>query len=221
MEMGLIAKDSGSFTPVPAGMHLARCYRIVDLGTQKSEYKGQVKHQPKAMFQFEIHGEDDKGAPMVTADGKPLSIAKSYTVNLSDKSNLRKDLQMWRGRDFTAQELRGFELTNVLGVWAMLTVSHTESNGKTYTNIASVNPVPMAMKKAGLPEGVNELKVFRIAEPDMALFDSFSENLKNKIMSSPEWQELHGNVVASESKPKDTSDHFNDFDNDLDGPPPF
>jgi hypothetical protein len=26
----------GDFTPVPAGLHLARCYRIVDLGTQNN-----------------------------------------------------------------------------------------------------------------------------------------------------------------------------------------
>jgi hypothetical protein len=61
--MSLTAKDSGggSFTPVAPGMHLARCYRIVDMGTQKSEYQGQVKHLQKVMIQFEVHGEDDNG----------------------------------------------------------------------------------------------------------------------------------------------------------------
>ena len=41
--MGLIAKDSGgggNFTPVAPGMHLARCYRIVDMGTQKTDFQG-------------------------------------------------------------------------------------------------------------------------------------------------------------------------------------
>jgi len=38
--MGLTVKagSEGSFVPVPAGLHLARCYQIIDLGTQKSEY---------------------------------------------------------------------------------------------------------------------------------------------------------------------------------------
>lgn len=190
--MPLVAKDSGDFLTVPAGMHLARCYRIVDQGTQKSEFQGKVKYLEKVMLQFEVHGEDEEGKPLQTADGRPLSISKSFTLTLADKSTLRKDLQMWRGRDFTAQELRGFELKNVLGAWAMLTVTHTESNGKVYTNIAAINPVPINVKKSGLPEGVNDLKIFDITDPDMELFDSFSENLKNKIKSSPEWQERHG-----------------------------
>ena len=59
--MALIAKESGgggSFTPVPPGMHLARCYRIIDLGTQESTYQGTVKKLPKVMLQFEVHGEE-------------------------------------------------------------------------------------------------------------------------------------------------------------------
>jgi hypothetical protein len=193
--MPLVAKDSGDFVTVPAGMHLARCYRIIDLGTQKSEYMGKEKYVPKVMIQFEVHGEDERGNALVTQDGRPLSIAKSFSLTLAEKSTLRKDLQMWRGRDFTAEELRGFELKNVLGAWAMLSVIHTESNGKTYTNIAGINPVPANMKKAGLPQGVNELKIFSIEDPDMELFDTFSENLKNKISSSPEWKEREAGVT--------------------------
>ena len=190
--MALVAKDSGDFISVPPGMHLARCYRIVDQGTQKTEFNGQEKYQRKVMIQFEIHGEDDAGKPLVTSDGKPLSIAKTFTLTLSENSNLRKDLELWRGREFTAQELRGFELKNVLGAWAMLSVIHKESGGKTYSNIAAINTIPRSMKEAGLPQGVNEVKIFDIENPDMALFDTFSENLKNKIMSSPEWQESQG-----------------------------
>ena len=61
--MSLIARDSGSstFKPVPPGMHLARCYRIVDLGTQRSEYQGNVKELRKIMITFEVHGDDDQG----------------------------------------------------------------------------------------------------------------------------------------------------------------
>jgi hypothetical protein len=55
--MGLTAKANmgGSFRPVPAGMHLARCYRVIDLGSQKSDWKGQTKISPKVMLQWEVH----------------------------------------------------------------------------------------------------------------------------------------------------------------------
>lgn len=213
--MGLVAKDSGDFVSVLPGMHLARCYRIIDLGTQRSEYMGKEKYLAKIMIQFEVHGENENGQPMVTQDGRPLSIAKSFTLTLAEKSTLRKDLQMWRGKEFTADELRGFELKNVLGAWAMLTVTHTESNGKTYTNIAGINPVPAAMKKAGLPQGVNKTEIFDIENPDMTLFDTFSENLKKKISSSPEWVELHGDKTSQPAKPKDRLDDINDLDEDI------
>ena len=216
--MSLVAKSetSSNFIPVPTGMHLARCYRIVDLGTQKSEYMGNVKQLHKMMLQFEVHGEDAEGNPTNTAKGDPMTVSKNFTVTLAEKSTLRKDLQSWRGRDFTPDELRGFELKNVLGQWAMITVVETENNGNTYTNISNINPVPATIKKNGLPEGKNELKIFSIDEPDMELFESFSENLKNKIRQSPEWDRLYGG-----SEPVSTSSNvakpanFDDLEDDL------
>jgi hypothetical protein len=190
--MSLVAKDSGgegNFTPVPPGMHLARCYRIIDLGTQKSEFQGQVKYLHKAMLQFEVHGEDEKGRPLVTSKGEPLSISKNYTLSLAEKATLRIDLQTWRGVAFTPDQLRGFELKNILGHWAMLSVAKSVgNNGKEYTNIMSVNPVPQAIKKGGLPEGVNKLAMFTIMDPDMELFETFSNNLQAKIKAAPEWE---------------------------------
>jgi hypothetical protein len=52
--MGLTARSTGggSFKPMPAGMHLARCYRVIDLGTQKVEWKGSTKLQAKVLVQW-------------------------------------------------------------------------------------------------------------------------------------------------------------------------
>jgi hypothetical protein len=160
---------------------------------------GQVKYLPKVMMQFEVHGDDDQGNPLLTGDGRPLSITKSFTLTLSDKSTLRKDLQTWRGRDFTAQELKGFELKNVLGAWAMVSVTHSESNGKTYTNIAAIMPVPANIKKAGMPEPVNPVQMYTILEDDKEVFNSLSDNLKKRIMESPEWQDKNRGVAEGPS----------------------
>ena len=212
--MALVAKESGgsanTFFNVPSGMHLARCYRVIDLGTQKSEYLGQIKHLPKVMLQFEVFGEDENGKPLTTPKGEPLSVTKNFTLSLSEKATLRKDLQTWRGREFTADELRGFELKNVLGAWAMLSiVKAVGNNGKDYSNIQAILSVPPQIKKAGLPEGHNPLLIFSIDEPDMAAFDTFRDGLKEKIMSSPEWQAKNS---KDSSKP---SSGFDDMDNDI------
>lgn len=189
--MSLIAKatEGGSFTPVPSGMHLARCYKIVDLGSQKTEYKGQTKIQHKIMLQFEVWSEDENGNPTVTSKGEPLSITKRYTLTLAEKAALRNDLKTWRGRDFTPEELRGFELKNVLGVWAMLSVSRdAAANGKEYTNIQAIMPVPAHVKKSGLPEPHNPVAMYSIEDHDDAVFETLSEGIKKVIMQSPEFQ---------------------------------
>ena len=182
------SSGGGNFVQVPAGMHLARCYRIIDLGSQKTEYKGQAKLSPKVLFQFEVHSEDDEGSALVTPDGKPLSISKQYTLSLNENAILRRDLQSWRGRPFTEEELKSFNLENVLSQWCMLNVVHSEYNGKNYSNIDNINPVPGTLKKSGLPEAVNDPKIFSIRNADMDLFDSLSENLQAKIKLSPEWE---------------------------------
>ena len=213
--MGLIAKDSGggSFTPVAPGMHLARCYRIVDMGTQKTDFQGQVKHLQKVMLQFEVHGEDEDGKPLVTAKGEPMSISKNFTLSLAEKATLRLDLQAWRGRPFTADELRGFELKNVLGVWAMITAAKAiGKNGKEFTNIVSINPVPVTIKRAGLPEGFNKLSSFDIDKPDMELFETFGNGLREKITSSPEWRARH---QAPVSMPSSSGTGFDDMNDDI------
>jgi len=153
---------------------------------------GTVKNLRKVMLQFEVHGEDDLGNPIVTGKGEPMTISKNYTLSLAEMATLRKDLQTWRGREFTADELKGFELTNILDKWAMISVVLTENNGKTYTNIGAVMPVPAAIRQAGMPKAFNKIGMFVIDSPDMEMFNSFSEGLQNKIAQSPEWQSRIG-----------------------------
>jgi hypothetical protein len=84
--MGLTVKASSgasTFKSVPAGMHLARCYRIIDKGTQITNYKGKVGASPKVMIQFEVHSEDADGNPLVTDKGEPMTISKNFTASLA------------------------------------------------------------------------------------------------------------------------------------------
>lgn len=206
----------GGFTPVPPGMHLARCYRIVDLGTQQSEYMGVTKNLPKLMMQWEVHSEDDLGNPLVTSKGEPMTISKNYTVSLSENSTLRKDLISWRGRDFTPEELKGFELGNVLGHWAMISVSRSVgNNGKEYTNINTINPVPANIKKQGLPEAYNSTQMFVLNDPDMSIWETLSDGLKTKIEKSPEWQSRQVTHTAKSIQPVRPEAKVDEFEDDI------
>lgn len=190
----------------PPGSHLARCYRVIDLGTQKTTFKGEQKAQKKIMLVWELHGEDAEGGPLVTPDGRPLVVSRRFTPSLSTKASLRAFLVSWRGKQFNADELEAFKMQNILDKWCMANLTHTEPNadGKVYCNVSSISPVPVAIKKAGLPEGSNPVVWFDIDEPDMKTFEEFPEYLKNIISSSPEWQmRQFGKQPGLDNKPDD------------------
>jgi hypothetical protein len=75
-------------------------------------------------------------------DGKPFMVSKRYTRSMHEKAILRKDLAAWRGRDFTADELKGFDLSMIIGKNCLLNLveNKSEATGKTYTNIAGITP---------------------------------------------------------------------------------
>lgn len=205
-------EDTGpTFTPVPAGIHTARCYRIIDLGTQKSDYEGQIKFSRKIKICWEVHGNDDEGNPIVTNKGEPMIITKDYNMSWADKASLRIDLQDWRGKAFTEEEQKRFNLKSVLDKWCMINVTHkAKKNGKgVYANVTAVTPVPNALK-AALPEGHNRAGIFMISEPDMEMFDGFGDFLKKQIESSPEWQAVKGRAA-----PKESAGGFDDMESDM------
>jgi len=205
----------GEFTPVPAGLHLARCYRIVDLGTQTVEYMGETKQQRKIMLGWELHGKDDSGNELVTNTGNPLAIFKNYTLSWNEKANLRTDLQGWRNKPFTEEEMRRFDISSILGAWCMLNViQRPGKNGKMYSNVGSISPVPPIVKQAGLPPAVNPNQIFRLAEPDYDLFETFGKGLKEKIQASPEWQAKQAKKPAQNAV-KAPSSGFDDMEDDL------
>jgi len=175
------------FERCPPGSHLARCYRIIDVGTQKSEFKGVVKNLRKIRFSWEIHGTNDEDMPILMEDGRPFSVMKEYTLSWASMSNLRIDLQSWRGKAFTDDEMEKFDLETVLGAWCMLNIIESKGkNGNTYSNVDGVSPIP-SMLKNKKPAAVNKNEIFNIADHDMEMFETFSDNLKKKIEASPEW----------------------------------
>jgi hypothetical protein len=186
------------------------------MGTQSTTWKGQTKQQPKVMLQFEVHSEDVDGKPIVTDKGEPMSISKNFTASLGENAILRQELENWRSVAFTKEELDGFKLKNILGAWAMLSiVKEPGSDGNDYTNISSINPVPSNIKRAGLPAGHNPLKAFDLDEPDMELFETFGQKMKEKIQASPEWKAAHSTAPERKAPKLNTGSGFDDMADDI------
>ena len=149
--MGITASDSGgsSYPPTPEGVHHGVCYGIYDLGTQYSEkFNNKAR---KVLIQWELPEERID----IDRDGEtfdlPRVASKQYTVSLHEKSNLRHDLESWRGKSFTAQELEGFDLSKLMGVNAMIQIIHKKRDKNTYANVAAVLP-PYDKTKKFKPE---------------------------------------------------------------------
>lgn len=192
--MGFIAKDKGNadFKRIPPGSYIARCYLLVDMGEQLSDGKFGQSVQHKIRLGWEVFGEDETGAPLtVEMDGvqRQMTIGKTYTLSLNEKAGLRKDLTSWRGRDFTPEELEGFDITNILNVYCMLNITTSEKDGKTYTNISAITPLPSALKNSK-PPADHEPVMFNLDEPDWQVFEALPEWLSDTIKKSPQYAEL-------------------------------
>ncbi len=214
--MAFIATDAGggNFKRVPAGVFIGRCYSLIDLGTQLTSGQYGDKQQHKIKIGWELFGDDEQGNPLtIDVDGKemPMTISKSYTVSLHEKAGLRKDLAAWRGRDFTDEEAKAFDVSKLLGAYCMVNVTTSESNGKTYSNVAGLTPLPGALKNAK-PAPVHANQVFDLDNPDMKLFATFHEKLQEAIKRSPEWASKQGKQAGS---------GFDDMPSDVDEEIPF
>ena len=189
--MGFIASDSGggNFKRVPAGVYIGRCYSLIDMGTQTSTGQFGEKTQPKIRIGWELFGEDEDGSPLtveVNGHEMPMTISKSYTMSMHEKARLRVELAAWRGKEFTDEDAKGFDVSQLVGAYCMVNVTTSETNGKTYSNVAGLTPLPGALKNAK-PAAVHDLQLFDLDAPDMAVFEAFHEKLQEAIKKSPEW----------------------------------
>lgn len=203
--MALTVNDTGGgdFEQAPIGTFIARCVRLIDLGTQHGEYQGKATVKREVMISWELPSE------LMTrgeAEGKPFLVARFYTASLGEKANLRHDLEAWRGRAFTEDELAGFDLKNILGKACMVGI--IDKGGK--SRIGSVMALPRGMEA---PPRINEITYFDIDEWNDLTFDKLSKGIQDKIKASDEYKERNG-MAAPKNPAHDPSD-FSDFESDI------
>ena len=191
----------GDFEQPPVGTHVARCVKVIDIGTQKGEWKGNAIFRRQCIIGWEL-----PSALISEGDwaGKPFSVSRFYTASLSEKANLRKDLENWRGKSFTPEELGGFDSKNILGKPCLLSLTE---NDKKKVRVTGIMAVP---KGTTIPDQVNPSVFFSLerAEFDQAVFDALSDGYKKLIMVSPEYQDLKNPANGTKGK-------FDDMEDDI------
>ena len=173
--MKWVDNGGGDFENPEPGSYAARCYKITDIGTQTGEYQGKQTIRRQVIIGWEL---DEK-----MTDGRPFVVSKFYTASLNEKATLRHDLEGWRGRQFTDEELGGFDPKKLIAQPCLLSLTKTDK-GK--IKVASVGKLPKSMTA---PEIHNPTVFFSLDDFDPGIFDGLSDGIKKLVMQSPEYQE--------------------------------
>lgn len=184
--MKLPKNDKTDFEIAPAANHVACCFKLIDLGTQKVEWQGTEKLQRKVLIGWELTNE-------MMADGRPFVISNRYTFSTYERAKFRQHLESWRGKAFDDEKDFGndgaFDAKNLLGVGCLLNVVHAKSKdgSKTYANVAGIAPIP---KGTTPPVPINDQIYFSLDEPDQDVYDSLPDWVQEVISKSPEFEAL-------------------------------
>lgn len=185
-----------SYELAPSGTHLARLYRLVDLGWQTSTYQDEVRNQHQAILGWEL-------CTRLMSDGyNPYSVSKQLNLSLHEKSTFRGWAEAMMGREFGPSDLAGrkrFDVKELLGTVCLLQVEHgTSRRGNLFAKVANLMQAPDGVEA---PAPVNEVFYFSLdpREFDQAVFAELSQWDREKIEGSDTWTKLQrrlGNAPA-------------------------
>ena len=171
-------QGTNEFPKVPTGVHNARCVRVIDLGTQRNDYGGNITYKRQVLIIWEV--------PEQISNDVPMTISKFYTLSLHEKSNLGMDLVSWRGRPFTETEKKGFDISKLIGHTCLLNVIQ----GNKRTQIGSIMPLPKGDKIAEQYHTSVTFSMDDFQKGKKETFNQLSEGIRNIILRSKELEGL-------------------------------
>jgi hypothetical protein len=188
--------NGSNYQPLEAGTYAARCYSMVHIGTVTENVMGTDKQMNKVRISWEIPTELKE---FKQGEGeKPYVVSKEFTLSLHEKATLRKFLESWRGKNFTDEEAKKFDITKLLGIACMISVTHkTNQAGKTYAEITSVSPV---MKGFEVPAQINKSMELNYDNFNFEFFETLPDFIKIKMKESVEYKKMINNYEAFEAE---------------------
>lgn len=231
--MGFELKKGKNFALCPAGMWVARCYLVVDIGTQTPTFNGKRdRPRQQIMIGFEfpelLHVFDDKKGK------EPFVLTKRYSNTLAgDRNNLKKDLNSWRGRplndldinggkdEATGKDIAKFTFDRLLGAPAMITVVHEAKKSDPATIMAKISSIskipthPVGGQRIVCPPAILPPILYSVdSGPNDPKFKLLPEFIQDDCMKCAEWANIpdaHG-PGGDEGLPSEGSDQPNPDD---------
>ena len=133
----------GDFKSLEPGNYPAACDQVVLFGYQRTEWEGKAKLQEKLYIRWQI--------PSVRVQDKdgndlPAIIGRTYVNSMFKLAWLRRHLESWRGKPFTEEEERGFDIKKLLGVPCLVqVVAYERQDGSHRTKVDAVTQLPRGM----------------------------------------------------------------------------
>lgn len=179
------SEASSKLEAIETGSHIATCVQMIHIGTVSIEFEGKPVKGNKVRITFELPGllvkfkEDEPE--------QPRFISKEFTLSLGSKASLRKFLDTWRGKPFTEDEAKAFDITKLLGVSCMLSIgSKTSAKGQAYNTIDSALALPK-----GIPAPTQLTPTIEVN------YDNISQTWKHIPVYLREKMELTPEFIAS------------------------
>lgn len=177
---------------LPAGSYVGTLYSIVDLGTQRGEYQGEPTENRKIRLSREMPSEmrvfkEENGE-------QPMAIHKEYTLSFHEKSNLRKDLKSWRGRDI--EENEQFDMSTLIGTNCLLSIGIKDWQKSQYNVI---NAISAPVKWSIAQEIINKPVIWVLDDGMNEVYNSFPQFLKDKISACVEWTDPKPETASDDS----------------------
>lgn len=186
--MAIIATSNGNtnFEPIATGNYPARCYSMIHIGTIDEVILGTQKTLNKVRITWELPTElkvfkEENGE-------QPHVISKEFTLSMHEKATLRNFLKNWRGKDFSEEEAKAFDIEKLIGAPCMLNITHKKSKDgtKTYAEIGSISTMP---KGFPCPDQITPSFVWTYDDFNSEKFNALPDYLKAKMVNSVEYKQ--------------------------------
>jgi hypothetical protein len=178
-----IIEKSRNWVLAPIGLHVARFYKLIDLGTQPPN-KWVDKSRSRFLCYFELAA---KAVFDPSKGEQPYIVKAEYTRSLDRRANASKLIAALNGRSLRGSEAGSYNLADDLGKALLLNIVHEfgQESGVEYDVIVSYSPVSPGTV---VPPQYNPTVLYSVTDGENEVFSALPDWVKNKIRNCEEWR---------------------------------
>jgi hypothetical protein len=216
-------ENSKDFPPIDAGGYVARCVRLIDMGTQDDTMYGGTKRQIFMGFETPTKEREWEDKTQGRIMREPFIVGGFFSLSMGTKANLRKFIEAWFGKQIPQETIdSGFDMHVLLDKTAYINIFHKPKARGTgvKAEIQTIMPIPQGLS---CPPRVTSLMYFSLDNEEFTLerFNNLPKYFQGEVQKSAEWRMLNGggsqdgDMQAPVGAPSTMADVGKGFDDDI------